>query len=83
VQDFQSFWNEMQNQPINYICNIMSVERYKIDNQESIYFLTFTVVGWLDENPLKDWIADFVCDYLYRSTRNYCDQKGLLEIEFL
>jgi len=26
----------------------MSGDRYKIDNQESVYFLTLTVVGWLD-----------------------------------
>jgi len=61
----------------------MSVERYKIYNQEFVYFLTFTVFGWLYKNPLKDWIVGFVCDYLYLSARNYFDQKGLLEIEFL
>ncbi|PIQ29815.1 MAG: transposase, partial [Bacteroidetes bacterium CG18_big_fil_WC_8_21_14_2_50_41_14] len=26
----------------------MSGDRYKINNQESVYFLTHTVVGWLD-----------------------------------
>ncbi|PJB56713.1 MAG: transposase, partial [Bacteroidetes bacterium CG_4_9_14_3_um_filter_41_19] len=26
----------------------MSGDRYKINDQESVYFLTLTVVGWLD-----------------------------------
>jgi len=26
----------------------MSGDRYKINNQEAVYFLTLTIVGWLD-----------------------------------
>ena len=40
-------------------------------------------INYIHDNPLKDGIVDDVCDYLYSSARNYCDQKGLLEIEFL
>ena len=30
----------------------MSGDRYKISDQQAAYFLTFTVVGWVDAFPL-------------------------------
>jgi len=40
-------------------------------------------INYIHEDPIKDGIVDDACDYLYCSARNYCDKKGLLEIEFL
>lgn len=50
----------------------MSGDRYKINDQQGLHFVTFTVVGWLDvfiRRTYKDIIVDSL---------NYCiEEKGL------
>ena len=50
----------------------MSGDRYIISNQNSIYFLTFTVVGWIDVFTRKEYKLEIV------NSLNYCiKEKGL------
>ena len=51
----------------------MSGDRYKIQDQQGTYFVTFTVVGWLDIFVRKEY-KDIIVNSL-----NYCiKEKGLL-----
>jgi putative transposase len=50
----------------------MSGDRYLIADQKEIYFLTFTVVGWIDVFTRKEYKLDIV------DSLNYCvENKGL------
>ncbi|MEQ8478985.1 transposase [Fulvivirga sp.] len=50
----------------------MSGDRYKIQDQQACYFITMTVVYWIDVFSRKEY-RDIIVDSL-----NYCtDQKGL------
>ncbi|WP_258099123.1 REP-associated tyrosine transposase [Marinoscillum pacificum] len=50
----------------------MSGDRYLISDQNALYFLTFTVVGWIDVFTRKEYKLDIV------DSLNYCIQsKGL------
>ena len=71
--------------------------KYKFDNPEGIYIISFTTVSceiysntiidqkldYLHNNPVVEGIVDQPEDYIYSSARDYCGQKGLLEIELL
>jgi REP element-mobilizing transposase RayT len=51
----------------------MSGDRYKIQDQQGYYFVTFTVVGWLDVFVRREY-KDIIVNSL-----NYCiKEKGLL-----
>ncbi|WP_200978626.1 transposase [Echinicola sp. 20G] len=51
----------------------MSGDQYKITDQNAVYFLTFTVVGWLDVFTRKEYKLD-ITDAL-----NFCHKhKGLI-----
>lgn len=51
----------------------MSGDRYKIQDQQGIHFVTFTVVGWLDVFIRREY-KDIIVDSL-----NYCiKDKGLV-----
>jgi REP element-mobilizing transposase RayT len=48
-------------------------EKYKIQDQEQLYFITFAVVGWIDVFTRRQY-----CDLLIESLR-YCQrEKGLV-----
>ena len=50
----------------------MSGDRYHISDQNALYFLTFTVVGWIDVFTRKEYKLEIV------DSLNYCiDSKGL------
>ena len=50
----------------------MSADRFLISDQNSIYFLTFTVVGWLDVFTRNEYKIEIV------ASLNYCiNHKGL------
>jgi len=54
-----------------YHCD-MSGDRYVISYQNAIYFLTFTVVGWIDVFTRKEYKVEIV------DSLNYCiESKGL------
>jgi len=40
-------------------------------------------ISYIHENPMKDGIVDDICNYVYCSARDYCGQKGLVEIELI
>ncbi len=40
-------------------------------------------LDYLHNNPVKDGIVDNAFDYNYSSARDYCETKGLLDIELL
>lgn len=51
---------------------LVSGDRYLIVNQEALYFLTFTVVGWIDVFTRREYKLEIV------NSLNYCiDKKGL------
>jgi putative transposase len=51
----------------------MSGDRYKIDDQNGLYFLTMTVVDWVDVFTRKEYCYDIIDSF------NYCkDHKGLI-----
>ncbi len=51
----------------------MSGDRYKITDQNAIYFLTFTVIDWVDVFTKKDYKQELV------DSMNYCiKEKGLI-----
>ncbi len=53
-------------------CN-MSGDRYIISDQNAIYFLTFTIVGWIDVFTKKEYRLEVV------NSMNYCiKNKGLV-----
>ena len=52
----------------------MSVDRYKIANQQGTYFLTLTVIDWLDLFTRKEY-----CNALVDSL-NYCIKEKGLEV---
>ncbi|MFY0607561.1 MAG: transposase [Cyclobacteriaceae bacterium] len=57
---------------ILYYCDI-SGDRYLISDQNAVYFLTFTVVGWIDVFTRKEYKIDVV------NSLNYCIlNKGLI-----
>jgi REP element-mobilizing transposase RayT len=59
------------NGPKNYIW-FMSGDRYKITDQEAPYFVTFTIVNWIDIFSRKDYKLIIV------DSLNYCiENKGL------
>jgi len=50
----------------------MSADRYKIADQNALYFVTFTVVNWIDVFTRKSYKIEIV------NSLNYCvQQKGL------
>ena len=50
----------------------MSGDRYKIADQNALYFVTFTVVNWIDVFTRKTYKIEVV------NSLNYCiQQKGL------
>jgi putative transposase len=52
----------------------MSGDRYKIQNQNGIYFLTFTVIDWIDLFTRKDYCIVIV------DALNYCIKEKHLEV---
>ena len=40
-------------------------------------------LNYIHENPVRAGIVEKPEDYLYSSARNYCGQKGLIEVDFL
>ena len=52
----------------------MSGDRYKIEDQQGIYFCTFTIVHWVDVFTRQEY-RDIVVDSL-----NYCIEKKGLEV---
>ncbi|GAB4107743.1 transposase [Echinicola sediminis] len=51
----------------------MSGDQYKIADQNALYFLTFTIVGWLDVFTRKEYKLDIV------DSLNFChSNKGLV-----
>ncbi len=51
----------------------MSGDRYTISDQNALYFVTFTVVNWIDVFSRKDYKIEIV------DSLNYCiDNKGLI-----
>ena len=51
----------------------MSGDRYKITDQNAIYFLTFTVIDWVDVFTKKDYKQELA------DSMNYCiKEKGLI-----
>lgn len=57
-----------------FICyiSVMSGDRYFITDQQAIYYLTFTVVEWVDVFTRKEY------KYIITDALNYCiDNKGL------
>ena len=52
----------------------MSGDRYKIDNQEEVYFLTLTIVDWIDIFTRKEYKLIIV------DSLNYCVENKGLEI---
>ncbi len=40
-------------------------------------------IDYLHANPIRAGIVDKPWEYRYCSYRNYCGQKGLIEIDFL
>jgi putative transposase len=43
----------------------MSGDRYKIDDQNGLYFLTFTVVDWVDVFTRKEYCYDIIDSFKY------------------
>ena len=52
----------------------MSGDRYKIENQNGVYFLTFTIIDWIDLFTRKEY-SIIVVDSL-----NYCINEKHLEV---
>ena len=52
----------------------MSGDRYKIENQNDTYFLTFTVIDWIDLFTRKEY-KDILIDSL-----KYCQKEKGLEL---
>ena len=50
------------------------MSKYQIRDNDKFYFLTFTVVNWIDV-----FIRDYYCDILVENLR-YCQEKKSLEI---
>ena len=75
----------------------MSGGGYKISDQYGLYFLTFTICGWVDVftrketkqihyNPVRAGFVDYPEEYPYSSYRNYYEESRLtfnLPIEIL
>ena len=69
----------------------MSGDKYFITDQHSPYFLTLTVVQWVDllcrykieyihENPVRAGWVDIEEHYIYSSAVDYAGGKGLVDI---
>ena len=52
----------------------MSGDRYKIENQNNIHFLTFTVIDWVDLFTRKEYC------YTVVNSLNYCIKEKHLEV---
>jgi len=62
------------------------LDKYKITNNDKAYFITSTVIGWIDlftRINLKDVIVENAWDYLYSSARNYADMEGFVDVVVL
>jgi putative transposase len=44
----------------------MSGNRYKISDQNAVYFMTFTVIDWIDVFTRKDYKIEII------KSQNYC-----------
>ena len=40
-------------------------------------------INYIHENPVKEGVVEESLHYIYSSALNYCDRKGLIEIDFL
>ena len=72
----------------------MSGDKYIISDKSGCYFVTFTVIHWIDifsrkerlnyihDNPVRNGLLDEPWDYVYSSARDYQGRKGLVNIEF-
>lgn len=70
----------------------MAGDKYRIADTESTYFLTLTVVYWIDlftrtyeqkldylhENPVRAGWVENPEDFLYSSARDYSGKTGLI-----
>lgn len=61
----------------------MSSENYRIVKQDAVYFLTFTVVEWVDVFTRESYrrIIAGSEEFLYSSARNYAGLSSVVEID--
>ena len=90
IQNNSESRRQWMNHMFKYYANGSSSNRYsKIwtnDNHpEEIYSQKFMMqkLNYIHENPVRARITKLPEEYLYSSALNYCDKKGIMEIDML
>lgn len=54
--------------------NPIELSNWQITKQKLVY---------IHENPVKEGVVDEIWEYLYSCAKDYCNQKGLVELKLI